>query len=201
MPFKKGEYEKVLESPMRVKYKDVFEMKAFYESLHEWCLQYGWMDLEEDKDHFETFYGEKIDKNGAKELWIQWRVYKDAEGAPLRYYLDFHYHVLGLTPTEVVKEGIKLKAHKGEMELTMNGYVERKYQKDFKKNTFLNEILGLFNKRIYRKEFEQRKKELYQEMYVLQNFIKQWFKLKRYLPYEEARTMFSSYAWPSHLKE
>jgi len=48
---------------------------------------------------------------------------------------------------------------------------------------------------------EQRKKELYQEVYQLQNFLKQWFKLKRYLPYEETKNYSPSYAWPSHLRE
>ena len=64
-----------------------------------------------------------------------------------------------------------------------------------------SEIQNIFQKRIYRKKFEERKKELYKESYALNNFIKQWFKLKRYLPYEESKNFFPSYAWPSHLRE
>ena len=50
------------------------------------------------------------------------------------------------------------------------------------------------------KQLEERKKELYREAYVLQTFIKQWFKLKRYLPYEETKSFFPSAAYPSHIK-
>ena len=50
-------------SPMRVKYKDIFDMKAFYEALHEWLQEYGWKDYEDQVgagDHWESFYGERI---------------------------------------------------------------------------------------------------------------------------------------------
>jgi hypothetical protein len=53
----------------------------------------------------------------------------------------------------------------------------------------------------FRGEFEIQKKMLYQEAYELQNFIKQWLKIKRYLPYEEEKSFFPSRAWPSHIKE
>ena len=52
-----------------------------------------------------------------------------------------------------------------------------------------------------KEELEKRTKELYQEAYELQNFLKQWFKLKRYLPYEDTKSFFSSQAWPSHIRE
>jgi len=46
-----------------------------------------------------------------------------------------------------------------------------------------------------------KKKALYRETYELHNFLKQWFKLKRYLPYEEHKNFYPSYAWPSHIKK
>ena len=55
--------------------------------------------------------------------------------------------------------------------------------------------------RFLSKELEDHRKELYREAYIMQNFMKQWFKLKRYLPYEESKSFFPSYAWPSHKKE
>jgi hypothetical protein len=203
MPYKKVEKtESVIGgNPIRIKYKDVFEFKPFYESLHEWLMHYGWSDIEKEKDHWETAYVERIDRNGAKEIWISWRTYKDAEGGPFRYYLDFNFHLLGLTSTEVVKDGMKLKVNKGELELHINAVIEKTYEEGLKKIPFIGQFTELFNKRVYRQEYEERKKEFYQEVYVLQNFIKQWFKLKRYLPYEETKSFFPSMAWPSHLKD
>ena len=190
-------------SPMRIKYKDIFDMKAFYEALHEWLLEHDWTNIEGDaiKDSWETFYGERISQGGLKEIWIRWRPKKDAVGAELTYYLDFNFHCVALSKTEVVKEGRKFKTNKGEVELTIKAFIEKNYEKGFASHSFLKQILELFNRRIYRRVLEERKKELYQETYVLQNFIKQWFKLKRYLPYEETKSFFTSEAWPSHLKE
>lgn len=201
MPSKKIDAESVLGKPFRVKYKDVFDFKEFYGALHEWLLHYSWIDIEEGEDRWENLYYERIDRNGNKEIWIQWRPFKKADSGPFNYYLDFNFHALGLSTTEVVKDGIKMKVNKGELELFVDAKIEKSYVKDFEKNAFLKEILDLFNRRVYRQEYEERKKELYQEVYILQNFIKQWFKLKRYLPYEETKGFFTSYAWPSHLKE
>jgi len=137
MPSKKIDAESVLGKPLRVKYKDVFDLKAFYESLHEWLQHYGWKDLEDGEDHWENLYAERIDRNGNKEIWIQWRPFRTAEGGPFNYYLDFNFHVLGLSGVEVVKEGIKMKVHKGEMELNIDAKIERTYVKEFEKNAFL----------------------------------------------------------------
>jgi hypothetical protein len=192
-------------SPMRVKYKDIFDMKAFYEALHEWLQEYEWKDYEDQigpGDHWESFYGERVGQGGAKEVWIRWRVYKKApESDQLTYYLDIDFHCIALISTEVVVQGRKIKTNKGEVEIIINSYIEKKYESQFEKNPFLKHFKDIFTNRIYKKNLEQRKKELYQEIYAFNNFIKQWFKLKRYLPYEEVKGFFPSQAWPSHLKE
>jgi hypothetical protein len=187
--------------PLRIKYKDIFDMKEFYIAIYEWLEENGWKDQEENLSHWERFYKERVGQGGVKEIWIQWRPYKVAEGAPLTYYLDFNFHCVGLMKTEVIKEGRKMKVNKGEVELVIKAFIEKNYEKGFKSDSILKHILKLFNNRIYHKVIEQRRKELYQETYALQNFIKQWLKLKRYLPYEESKNFFPSYAWPSHLKE
>lgn len=192
---------------MKVKYKDIFDIKAFYEALFEWSKEYGWGDLMDSgggvqSEHWETYYGERVDQKGSREIWFQWRLFKDPPHAPfLRYYLDMDFHVLGLSNAEIVREGMKIAANKGEIEITTNTFIEKRYEKAFSKSAFLKPITSLFTERVYRKELKQREKELYQETYALQNFMKQWFKLKRYLPYEEVKGFFPSYAWPSHLKE
>ena len=191
--------------PMRIKYKDIFDMKAFYESLHEWFQEYGWKDFEEPiaaGDHWESFYGERIGQGGAKEIWIRWRLHKPApESEALAYYLDLDFHCIALIKTEVVKDGQKIKVDKGEVELMIRAYIEEKYKSQMAKNKLLKYFIDLFKRRVYQKTVEQRRKELYQETYALNNFIKQWFKLKRYSPYEEVKGFFPSKAWPSHLKE
>ncbi len=195
-------------APLRIKYKDIFDMKGFYETLKEWFLDHGWADEIDKMEHWETYYGERIGASGAKEIWIQWRLFKVPAGVPslegnpsIVYYWDLDFHVLGLTDKEIIQAGQKIKTNNGEVELVIKAFLEKRFENAFEKQSILKEILPLFSKRIYRKELEQRKKELYQETYILQNFIKQWFKLKRFLPYEDTKGFYPSTAFPSHIKE
>ena len=196
-------------SPLKVKYKDVFDLKAFYEELWEWCKEHGWKDWEQDLDNFERFYGERVTTGGVKEIWIRWRAWKPAEGTPsikqnnkelgyINYYLDIDFHVLGLGSAEIVKDGKKIKADKGEIEVTIKPFIEKNYEYEFQKHPLLQHVLDVFSGRIYMSKLEERKKELYREAYVMQTFIKQWFKMKTYLPYVQGENFFPSKAWPSH---
>ena len=192
-------------NPMRIKYKDIFGMKPFYEALHEWMMEYGWKDNEETSaagDHWESYYGERIGQGGAREIWIQWRVQKTPpEGrGRLKYFIDMDLHCLALVDTEVIVEGRKIKTNKGEVEMMIRGFIQEQYKEKFSKNFILKNLTKFFSERLYHEQLEMRKKELYQEMYILNNFIKQWFKLKRYLPYEEAKMFFNTDSYPSHMK-
>jgi hypothetical protein len=193
--------------PMKIKYKDIFDFKAFYESLHEWLLEHKWQDEEDTDDqpaptdHWESYYGERIGQGGAREIWFIWRLKRKAEETPLTYYLDMNFHALAVTNTEVVRDGMKMKVNKGEVEMTIKPFIEQNYLQNLDGHPILKTFSALFQKRVYNKALEQRKKELYQEIYAFNNYIKQWFKLKRYLPYEESKNFFPSYAWPSHVKD
>ncbi len=185
--------------PLRIKYKDVFDAKNFYETLREWVTEYEWKACS-GGEAIETYYGERIGRSGAKEVWIRWRLFKKAGDAPLTYYLDIDFHGIAITPTELIIDNKKVKADKGELELAIRAYLEENYKTQMAKSSLLKSFLDLFAKRMYRKTVEERKKELNQEMYVLQNLIKQWFKLKRYLPYEEVAHFHPSTAYPAHVK-
>ena len=185
---------------MRVKYKDVFDLKEFYKALREWLQEHNWVATDGKTTFWETYYGERLDMKGTKEIWIRWRLTKNAVDTPLKYYLDYDWHCLGLTQVEVVKDGNKLKLDKGEAEIKIKAFLEEAYKSDFEQNPLLKPFAKMFAGRIYKDERERREKELYQEVYEMQNFMKQWFKLKRYLPYEETPLFFKSRAWPSHIQ-
>ena len=187
--------------PVRIKFKDVFDFKGFYEDTHFWLEEHGWKDIEEKGDHYETYYGERRAQGGARELWIQWRPFKPAEDGKFTYYLDFDFHCIALVKVEVVKEGRKMSLDKGEVDLNITPYIELNFLEEMESHSILKHIAQLFQKRIYRRSIKEREKELYQETYELQNWMKQWLKMKRHLPYEEARSFYPSQAWPSHLKE
>jgi hypothetical protein len=186
---------------VRVKFSDVYHIKEFYAALHEYLVENKWKDAAGDGDHWETFYMERVKQGDYREVWIRWRPKKKAEGSEyFVYHLDFDWHCIGVKATEIIVDGKKVKANSGDIEINMKIYIEKKYEKDFKEHSFLRSFLNIFNQRIYSANITQRKKEAYHEFYALQNFMKQWFRLKRYMPYEESKNFFPSFAWPSNKK-
>ena len=200
MPHKKIKHSITPFKTIRIKYKDLFDFKDFYSSLHFWFLENGWRDKEDKDEHWETFYSERI-SGGAREIWIRWRLTKPADGADLTYYFDVDFHVLGLVKQELIIDGKKIKVDNGEVDMNFSGYIEQNFKEKFEKHGLLKHVLELFTKRVYEATLEQRKKEFYQEAYALQNWIKRWFKLFRHLPYEESQSFYPSSARPSLKRE
>jgi hypothetical protein len=185
---------------MKLKYKDIFDLKEFYLALREWVVDNGWKDEEDSTDHMESLYGEKV-SGGGREIFFWWRLFKPAEGAKLNYYIDMDFHCLAIKDTEVIKDGTKIKVNKGEINIEIKSFIDLVYESELSGNWLTREFKSFFTKKIYTKQIELRRKELYQEIYAFNNYIKQWFKLRRYLPHEESKEFFKSYAWPSHVKD
>ena len=81
-------------------------------------------------------------------------------------------------------------------------YLEYDVDEKWSKHPFLKRFNQIFPKRIFRKElYEQQKLALYRETYTLQAFIKKWFKIKSFLPFEEITQFPPSQAYPTWKKE
>ncbi len=187
---------------IKLKYKDVLDFGEFYTALYYWVMQHDWSDEESGMEFFETYYGEKVNQSGAKEIWARWRLTRDAEdGKYFKFYLDIDIHCLGLAPIEIVKDGRKIKTMKGEVEISIVGNLCQKFVSEFAKNDILKHFSSVFTKKIYKSTIDARTKQLYHEVYELQHFIKQWLKLKRYNPYVETKAFYPSQAYPSFGKD
>jgi len=184
----------------RVKWKDIFNVKEMYRALHDWFTEYGWTDMEDGTDHYETYYYERIGDHHDKELWLRWRPQKEINEY-FKFHIDLDFHFLYLLPTEIVRDGQKLKKdlYKGEVEVWITAMLQKDPKSLWKNHRVLKYFNQLFAERIFRKNInDEHKRELYREAYILQNFIKQWFKLKRYMPYEETALFQDSKAYTTH---
>jgi hypothetical protein len=199
------QYKNCIETArFRVKWKDIFNVKEFYRGMHEWGHENDWHDMEDHLDHYETLYFEKVGLYGDKEIWLRWRWQKQPnENSYYKYHMDLDFHFLYLVPTEVVREGKKFKkdVYKGEVEVWVTALIELDHEGKWSKHPFLRYFNKVLPERIMRKDlYEEHKRELYREAYLLQNFIKKWLKLKRFLPYEEAELFYPSQAYPTYTK-
>jgi hypothetical protein len=196
----------------RVKFKDIFNLKEFYRAMHEWTVEYGWGSVESDGltleegpfgDHYETLYLEREHAGGNKEMWWWWRLQRlPVKNSYYKWHMDIDYHILYMLPAEVMREGKKFKVNKGEVEVKIWAYLEFDYKGQWSKHPILRAFNKIFPNRIFRKElYEDHKIELYREMYTLQAYMKRWFKMRSFLPYEEITPFFPSRAYPEWRKE
>lgn len=191
-----------------VKPRDIFSLKDFYRAIHEWLLEYGWSSVDtsgniEGKDSWETLYLERAGIEGDKEMWWWWRLQKlPTDNSYYKYHLDIDCHPLYIVNTEVVRDGKKFKCQKGEIEVKVWAYLEFDYKGEWSTHPILKIFNKVFPRRIFKKElYEDHKMELYREAYIFQDFIKRWFKIKSFLPYEEITPFFHPYSYPTWKKE
>jgi len=189
----------------RIKFKDVFDCNKLFERMKDWLLDHGWYAVTYDggKDSkrpegFETLYLEKDKFGGVREeLWVLWRLQKIAdESAYFKYHLDIDFHFLGIKPVEIIHEGRKIKTDKGEVEITVNALIERDYNQFFKKHPILKLFGKAVAKKLLKKDFEDKKLDLYREAYNFQAWLKQWFKLAPLVP-EKPGLFHPSQAYPA----
>lgn len=169
-----------------VVFKDVFVMKYFYFLLHEWLVEEGYATREDDKFP-EVFYLQKENPAVGKELWVRWRLSKDP-GAPKgfwKFVLDIDMHCLGLTDVEAMVKNQKVKANKGEVEVSVVANLVWDADNSWKKSAWLRPLKKQYLRWFMRKKREMHSEQLYTEAYRLQGAIKTYLKLENFLPEKE----------------
>jgi len=192
----------------RIKFKDIFDLKELYFVLKEWLLEYGWGSSDPDgnpegEEWWESMYMEREGGDGSKEHLFWWRLQKiPTDNSYYRYHLDIDFRTLGIVPSEVVRDGKKLKVVKGEVEIKVWAFVEFDYKGEWSTHPVLRLFNKIFPNRIFSKDlYADHKRELYREAYVLNAFIKKWFQLKRFLPFEEVPLFYPSKSYPTWKSE
>ena len=179
----------------RVKYSDVFSLRNLYLMLNQMLLEEGWMGKDGDRDHgdMETLYSENVYQKGihrgGKEVWFWWRLFKNPEGKYSGYFrnmLDIDAHIVYLQNVEVVHQGKKMNAQKGELELFFRARIESDYKEDkWENHWLLKHIKPIYEKRLLHKDTEKREKELWRDVYRLHANVKQYLQLRTFTPVPE----------------
>lgn len=178
----------------RVKFNDVFSLRNLYIMLHQLLLEENWKGADGDWDHsdIETLYSENVYQKGihrgGKELWFWWRAHKFPEGKYSGYiqnFLDIDAHVVYLQTLEVVHQGKKMNAQKGEIEIFFRAKIVTDYKNEWEHNWFLKQMKPIYEKRLIHAELEKREKELWRDVYRIQAKVKQYLQLRNFMAVPE----------------
>ncbi len=110
---------KPIEFPkVKVRFKDIFNLKEIYIVMYAWLKDNQWKDKTTGKDveFMEEFFLEKTGPTGAKDQRFYWEVEKKRTEY-IKFSMTISVLTLFLNQTEVMKEGKKIKTNIGDMKI------------------------------------------------------------------------------------
>jgi hypothetical protein len=139
----------------KVVHAGIFDFKEVYKFLYEWISSYQYTILE-------TKYSEKVKAEG-KELEVVWLCLRKLSDY-FRYKITIVTRVFYMTSVEVMREGVKVKRDKGELEIKIKAFLERDYEHRWETNPITKFFRGLYDKYVIRSRIELYEDELLTEV-------------------------------------
>ena len=176
--------------PVSVVYREKFVMQPLYRITRHWLIENEYVDnLEDDsmESAMEVLYhfrkGTSASPN-EKELRIWWRTLQQGRIGNKFYkaHIDIDWNVIQMYDMEIMNEGKKQKVQHGELRIEIRGYLEMPDITDTKILRFFD---NWFKTRLLKKNLEESKKMVYQDVYRLQGMLKKYLELKTFVPEEE----------------
>lgn len=139
----------------KVKHDGVFILKELYRFMKIWFEDYHYRVSEKK-------YSEKIKPEG-KEIEIEW-ICKRKLSDYFRFKIDFKIRVTKLREVEVMEDGVKIKKAKGEVTITIKGYLERDYENRWETSPISKFARGVYDRYIIKARIEGYEDDLRYEM-------------------------------------
>lgn len=158
-----------------VEYEDVFHLKNLYKRCYDWFAMWNYKSMEGD-DYPESLYYERVTPSGAQEHHIWWR-FEKIINEYVKYYIKFDIQTLNSSSVEVMHKGKKAKTNKSDIIFRVQGWVMLDYKDEWANHWLLKHFDRWYVMRWYREKREAHKKQLWFEVYNLEDMIKQYLKL------------------------
>jgi len=163
----------------KVKEKSLYNLDTLYELLREWFIDHEYCPRD-DEEFPEILYKEEVAQDGAKNHFIWWRFEKQAKGvSDIFYKIDVTFLTIRIQKAEVVVNGKKYKTNKGECEINITAKIKMKTPKQLQKGIFALILKWLWQKGL-KEKIRMHFNELHNELYELQNAIKEYYQLNSY---------------------
>ena len=170
----------ILAAKFEIENEQTFQFKQLYKIMYEWLMEEGWGNqYVPDNKKLETLYYEKTFQGGMQEHAIWWRCQRNPHGNRyFRYVMKIDFQTIGMGKTEVLHKGAKFKTYVGDIVLRVESWLQLDYKNEWMDHWLLKHFDRVFRQRVYRKNIELYKQDLYNDTYRFQQMIKQFLKLK-----------------------
>ena len=154
----------------KLKFNGIFDLKEFYAFLYDVFVSLGY-DVQEDH------YKQKEQQSGNL-LQIQWTCEKAVDDYT-KFVLKLTYFIIGLKNIEVQKGNVKVSTNKGDIELKMKAILRTDYEGRWETQPFLKLVKKVYENYLYRSQYQQWKKKIYEELTQAHNEAKAFFHLQK----------------------
>jgi len=129
----------------KVVHAGIFDFKTLYQFIYEFFSSYQYAIVEKK-------YSEKIKAEG-KDIEVEWLCLRKINDY-FRFRIKVTMRVLGLVQVEAVKEGMKVKKDKAEIEIKLASYLERDYENKWEANPVNKFLRGIYDKFVIKTTIE-----------------------------------------------
>jgi len=139
----------------KTKYTGIWDFKGVYRFLYDWFMDKGYKIIEKG-------YTEKIKADG-KEIEIHWQAKKKISDY-FQFIIKADWLILGMTETEVQKEGVKMKMNKGYIEVKFSAILVKDYEHRWENSGFLKFLRGVYDRYIIKSRIDDYEDKLLDEV-------------------------------------
>jgi hypothetical protein len=139
----------------KVKYGGIFSFPDFYKFTYDWLKDETGLLISEDK------YKEKL-SGDEKKIEIEWTGWRDLTDY-FRFQAEVNFRITGMKNVEIVQDGKKIKTNKGEVEITINGFLMRDYKSKFEKSAIHKFLRAIYEKSVIAARVEQFEEKIIEE--------------------------------------
>lgn len=151
-----------------------YDFKKLYCALHDFFYEEGYAK-DWDGGFPETFFWESRGQPRGTEYWIWWRGIKGANGFIQRQ-MAVDLHGVGVKDQEIMYGGKRVKIQSGKFEVLIKARLEIDPNGEWR-NSKLGFLFELFWKRLYRRQLENHKKEMVEDLQKIQDFARNFMGL------------------------
>lgn len=155
-------------------FKETLKKKGYwdYKELYHFSFDYL---KKENYEMMEKAYTEKQTDFG-KEIELEWVTYRKVTDY-FKFVIKLDWHILGMNPAEIERDGKKEKTNKGEVKITIRGELEKDYENRWEDKPFNKFLRGVYEKYIIRATITEYEDDLTDECVKLVSQIKAFLEL------------------------
>jgi len=158
---------------LTINYSGLFKASDLYNIIDQWLFDTRYDKRELRNSELLRPEGKYLDL-----LLLPWKKITDYA----KYEIKISIIIKNLTQVEVEKEGKKIKMDKGEVIITLDGYLETDYENVWEAKPVYYFLRTLFDKYVYKLYTSRFEAGLKSDIFHLNRIIKGFFNMGRYIP-------------------